>query len=259
MTTTNSVTTPSSAAATAAGTTGVQQIAGNFNEFLQLLTTQLQNQDPLSPLDTNQFTQQLVEFASVQQQIDMNTNMQTLISLQQTTAATQALQLVGSNVTLTGNTANLSNATSNPAAWTLNASAPGTAAITITNSSGQTAFTGTTTLNAGTQSYSWNGLGNNKVKWPDGSYTIAVTGTGASGQAITHEPSARHCERGEHEPDSADAHRQRRKLPDQFDSIGRHYQQRNYKQPQQPQYHDWQSQQLDQHSAPEAIGSCALR
>ena len=185
MTTTNSVTTPSSAAATAAGTTGTQQIAGNFNEFLQLLTTQLQNQDPLSPLDTNQFTQQLVEFASVQQQIDMNTNMQTLISLQQTTAATQALQLVGSNVTLTGNTANLSNATSNPAAWTLNASAPGTAAITITNSSGQTAFTGTTTLNAGTQSYSWNGLGNNKVKWPDGSYTIAVTGTGASGQAIT--------------------------------------------------------------------------
>jgi len=185
MTTTNSVTTPSSAAATAVGTTGVQQIAGNFNEFLQLLTTQLQNQDPLSPLDTNQFTQQLVEFASVQQQIDMNTNMQTLISLQQTTAATQALQLVGSNVTLTGNTANLSNATSNPAAWTLNASAPGTAAITITNSSGQTAFTGTTTLNAGTQSYSWNGLGNNKVKWPDGSYTIAVTGTGASGQAIT--------------------------------------------------------------------------
>ena len=185
MTTTNSVTTPSSAAATAAGTTGTQQIAGNFNEFLQLLTTQLQNQDPLSPLDTNQFTQQLVEFASVQQQVDMNTNMQTLISLQQTTAATQALQLVGSNVTLTGNTANLSNATSNPAAWTLNASAPGTAAITITNSSGQTAFTGTTTLNAGTQSYSWNGLGNNKVKWPDGSYTIAVTGTGASGQAIT--------------------------------------------------------------------------
>ncbi|HVU41641.1 MAG TPA: flagellar hook capping FlgD N-terminal domain-containing protein [Xanthobacteraceae bacterium] len=189
MTTTTPVTTPatnsSASTAQAAGAAGSQQIAGNFNEFLQLLTTQLQNQDPLSPLDTNQFTQQLVEFASVQQQVDMNTNMQTLISLQQTTAATQALQLVGSNVTLTGNTANLSNATSNPAAWTLNASAPGTAAITITNSSGQTAFTGTTTLNAGTQSYSWNGLGNNKVKWPDGSYTIAVTGTGASGQAIT--------------------------------------------------------------------------
>ena len=79
--------------AQAAGAAGSQQLAGNFNTFLQLLTTQLQNQDPLSPLDTNQFTQQLVEFASVEQQVNMNTNMQTLISLQQTTEATSALQL----------------------------------------------------------------------------------------------------------------------------------------------------------------------
>ena len=189
MTITNPVTTPATnspaSTAAAAGTAGAQQIAGNFNEFLQLLTTQLQNQNPLDPLDTNQFTQQLVEFASVQQQVDMNTNMQTLISLQQTTAATQALQLVGSTVTLNGNNANLSNATGSPASWNLNASAGGTAAITIANSSGQTAYTGTTTLNAGTNSYTWNGQGNNGVKWPDGAYTITVTGTGASGQAIT--------------------------------------------------------------------------
>jgi flagellar basal-body rod modification protein FlgD len=187
MTTTPATTSANSTASTsqAAGTAGAQQIAGNFNEFLQLLTTQLQNQDPLDPLDTNQFTQQLVEFASVQQQVDMNSNMQTLISLQQTTAATQALQLIGSNVTMNGNSANLSNATGSSATWNLNSSAGGTAAITITNSSGQAAFTGTTTLNAGTNSYSWNGQGNNGVTWPDGSYTIAVTGTGASGQAIT--------------------------------------------------------------------------
>ena len=186
MTTTNPVTTATtSSTAAAVGTAGAQQIAGNFNEFLQLLTTQLQNQNPLDPLDTNQFTQQLVEFASVQQQVDMNTNMQTLISLQQTTAATQALQLVGSTVTLNGNSANLSNATGSAASWSLNASAPGTAAITITNSSGQTVYTGTTTLNAGTQSFTWNGQGNNGVKWPDGSYTISVSGTGPSGQAIT--------------------------------------------------------------------------
>ena len=187
MTTTTAAAAANSAAssASAAGTAGAQQIAGNFNEFLQLLTTQLQNQDPLDPLDTNQFTQQLVEFASVQQQVDMNTNMQTLITLQQTTAATQALQLVGSTVTLNGTSANLSNATGSAASWNLNASAPGTAAITITNSAGQTAYTGTTTLNAGTQAFTWNGQGNNGVQWPDGSYTIAVTGTGASGQSIT--------------------------------------------------------------------------
>ena len=189
MTTTTPVTTSttnsSASTAQAVANAGGQQIAGNFNEFLQLLTTQLQNQDPLDPLDTNQFTQQLVEFASVQQQVDMNTNMQTLISLQQTTAATQALQLVGSNVTLTGNNANLSNATGNPATWTLNSSGPGTAAITISNSSGQAVYTGTTALNGGNQTFTWNGQGNNGVKWPDGTYTISVTGTGASGQALT--------------------------------------------------------------------------
>jgi flagellar basal-body rod modification protein FlgD len=74
---------------------------------LTLLTTQLQNQNPL---DTNQFTQQLVEFASVEQQINMNTNLQSLITMQQTTEATSALQLVGSTVTVGGNSATLSNA-----------------------------------------------------------------------------------------------------------------------------------------------------
>src|SRR5258707_10762220 len=92
-------------------------LAGNFQTFLTLLTTQLQNQNPLDPLDTNQFTQQFVEFASVEQQINMNTNLQTLISMQQTSEATSALQLVGSTVTVSGNSATLSNATSSPATW----------------------------------------------------------------------------------------------------------------------------------------------
>src|ERR1700680_868208 len=89
-----------SSAASAGSTTGAAGIAGNFNTFLSLLTTQLKNQNPLSPLDTNQFTQQLVEFASVEQQVNMNTNLQTLISMQQTSASLQALQLVGANVTI---------------------------------------------------------------------------------------------------------------------------------------------------------------
>ena len=106
-----------SSTAQAAGANASQQLAGNFNTFLQLLTTQLQNQNPLSPLDTNQFTQQLVEFASVEQQINMNTNLQSLITMQQTTEATSALQLVGSTITVGGNSATLSNATSTPAGW----------------------------------------------------------------------------------------------------------------------------------------------
>src|ERR1700750_1622334 len=86
-----------------------QQIAGNFNTFLQLLTTQLKNQNPLDPLDTNQFTQQLGQFSSVAQQIKMNTQLSTLISLQQTAQSTSALGFVGQPVTVDGNTAQLAN------------------------------------------------------------------------------------------------------------------------------------------------------
>jgi flagellar basal-body rod modification protein FlgD len=174
----------SNSSASAAGTVASQQIAGNFNTFLQLLTTQLQNQDPLSPMDTDQFTQQLVEFASVQQQLDTNTNLQTLISLQQTSEATSALQLVGATVTMSGTTATLSNATGSPATWSITSPSPATGNVTITSSAGTTVFTGSVALNAGTQSFTWSGQGNNGQTWPDGTYTIAVTATGANAQTV---------------------------------------------------------------------------
>jgi flagellar basal-body rod modification protein FlgD len=182
---TSSTGSSSSSAAAAAGSSASQQIAGNFDTFLQLLTTQLQNQDPLDPMDTDSFTQELVEFASVEQQVNMNTNMQTLISMQQTTEATSALQLVGSTVTIGGSSAALSNATNTPATWSLTTSTPATANVTITSAAGTTAYTGTVALNAGTQAYTWNGVGNNGQTWPDGTYTIAINATGANGQAVT--------------------------------------------------------------------------
>ncbi len=186
-TTTTTAATNNSAASTAAAvnSSASQQIAGNFDEFLQILTTQLQNQDPLDPMDTNSFTQELVEFASVEQQIDTNTNMQTLISLQQASTDLAGLQLVGATVTVSGTSAALSNATNSPATWTLNSPSAATANVTITNSSGQTVFTGTTSLNAGTQTYTWNGQGTNGVTWPDGNYTLAISATGANGQAVS--------------------------------------------------------------------------
>src|SRR5580704_2655101 len=88
-------TTTNPAAATAAATAADNtEIASNFTTFLQLLTTQLQNQDPLSPMDTNQFTQQLVEFAGVEQQMQSNDSLSTLVSLQQSAQSTQALSRV---------------------------------------------------------------------------------------------------------------------------------------------------------------------
>src|ERR1700683_989920 len=182
---TSSATTNSTTTAAAATASSSQQLAGNFDTFLQLLTTQLQNQDPLSPMDTTQFTEQLVSFAGVEQQIDMNTNLQTLISRQQSSESLQALQLVGANVTINSNTATLSNATSTPATWGFSSPSPATGAVTITSSTGQVAYTGSTSLSAGNQTYTWNGQGNNGVTWPDGNYTLSITATGANGQPVT--------------------------------------------------------------------------
>jgi len=184
-TTSSSSSSSTSSTAQAAGANASQQLARNFNTFLQLLTTQLQNQNPLDPLDTNQFTQQLVEFASVEQQINMNTNLQSLISMQQTSEATSALQLVGSTVTVGGNSATLSNATSTAATWSLTTSTPATATVTVTSAAGTTAYSGTMSLNAGTQTFTGNGQGNNGQTWPNGTYTLSIKATGANGQAVT--------------------------------------------------------------------------
>src|SRR5690242_18305864 len=74
------------------------EIASNFTTFLQLLTTQLKNQNPLDPLDTNQFTQQLVQFAQVEQQMKSNDLLSGLVALEQSAEATQALAYVGSKI-----------------------------------------------------------------------------------------------------------------------------------------------------------------
>src|SRR5579864_6844767 len=82
---------PSSTSSSSSGSlnsTAGSTLAGNFQTFLTLLTTQLQNQNPLDPLDTNQFTQQLVQFASVEQELKTNDQLTTLVSLQQTAQST---------------------------------------------------------------------------------------------------------------------------------------------------------------------------
>jgi len=159
-----------------------QQIAGNFQTFLQLLTTQLQNQNPLDPLDTNQFTQQLVEFAGVEQQLNTNQSLQTLVSLQQTAQSTQALQFVGKTAVVKGDTAALTNS---QATWDLNVPSASTLTATITNSVGQTVFTGTYPANAGNnQPFTWDGKGNDGTQWPDGQYKMTATAVDASGNSV---------------------------------------------------------------------------
>jgi flagellar basal-body rod modification protein FlgD len=172
-----STTTNASAVSSVANDT----LANNFTTFLQLLTTQLKNQNPLDPLDTNQFTQQLVQFAQVEQQMKSNSQLETLVSLQQATQATQALGYVGQTVAIDGQTSKL---TSSGAGWSFNSSKPATATINILNSAGATVFSGTYSLNSGIQNFVWDGRNNSGVKQPDGDYTLSISAKDASGQFV---------------------------------------------------------------------------
>src|SRR5216110_973743 len=177
---TSSVSSATSAAASQATTR--QTIAGNFDTFLQLLTTQLQNQNPLDPLDTNQFTQQLVQFSSVEQQLKTNDQLTTLVSLQQTAQSTQALTFVGKTAVVDGSTAALTNGS---ASWELGVPTNANVTISIANSTGQTVFTGNYAVNAGNnQSFTWNGKGNDGTQWPDGKYKLTATATDSAGNSV---------------------------------------------------------------------------
>src|SRR6267154_4542250 len=165
---TSAATTPSAAQAT--GTAAAPALAGNFNDFLKLLTTQLQHQDPTSPLDPNQFTQELVQFASVEQQINTNTSLSTMIALQQTQQAASALTFLGATVAVSGKTAELANGGAN---WSDSVTQPSTATVNISNAAGQVVYTTSQSVQPGAQTFSWNGVDSQGTTWPSGPYTIS--------------------------------------------------------------------------------------
>jgi flagellar basal-body rod modification protein FlgD len=174
---------PVDASSSLASTIGVdgKTIAGNFQSFLQLLTTQLKHQNPLEPLDTNQFTQQLVQFAQVEQQLKSNEQLTALVALQRTAQGTQALNFVGQTVAVDGATTPLVNGR---ASWMLNVPRASVANVTIRSSTGQTVFSSNFTMNAGKQPFVWDGRDASGLQWPAGNYTIAITAQDANGQPV---------------------------------------------------------------------------
>ena len=174
---TSSSSSSSSSSTSSTATTG---IADNFQTFLTLLTTQLQNQNPLDPLDTNQFTQQLVQFAGIEQQLRSNDQLKSLVEIEKSAQATQALVYVGNTVAVDGSKAQFDTS----ATWNFQAEKDTSATITITSSTGQTAFTGSYALTQGNSSFLWDGKGNDGVQWPAGTYTMTATGKDSSGNSV---------------------------------------------------------------------------
>ena len=173
-----SVSTSSTASSTGTTASALSSLASNFNNFLSLLTTQLQNQDPTSPMDTDTFTSELVQFTSVQEQVNTNASLNSLISLTQDGQITNSGSMVGKQVTATSDQIPLQSGTGTVQ---FTGTAGEQVAIAITNSAGTDVRDALVTATAGSNTWKWDGTDNSGDSVKDGSYNIAVLGQSNGG------------------------------------------------------------------------------
>lgn len=167
-------------AATGAGSGSAAQgqLTTNYQTFLNLLMTQLQNQDPTTPMDTNQFTTELVQFSSVEQQINTNTSLTQLIQLTQSGELVQSSAMVGHTLAVANTDMPVQNGTGK---IDFTATAPGQVTVAVSNSAGTLLGDSTVPVTKGPNTWSWNAVDANGNTQPDGAYKVVVTATDGAG------------------------------------------------------------------------------
>jgi flagellar basal-body rod modification protein FlgD len=158
-----------------------QTIAGNFDTFLQLLTTQLQNQNPLDPLDTNQFTQQLVQFSGVEQQLKTNDFLQAMMTASVAANNSQAVNYIGQMVTADGVKSEL---TADGATWHFATDKDAHVTVEVKDADGNVVFTKEGDVKQGESVFTWDGVGSDGRDRPDGTYSISIEGRDKDGKLI---------------------------------------------------------------------------
>lgn len=163
-------------------TTSKDKLSGDLDSFLTLLTAQLKNQDPLSPMDSTEFTNQLVQFSGVEQAINTNTNLESLIGLSQASIGATAVGYLGKEVQAESATMPLQDG-AGKYTYTLPSDAR-KCLIVIKDASGAVVKTENGQLTAGTYHMTWDGKDAYGKQLDDGAYTIEVQATDTSGETI---------------------------------------------------------------------------
>lgn len=160
-----------------------QGLAANFDNFLHLLTTQLQNQDPLAPMDANSFTSQLVQFASVEQAIQSNTKLSELAAAVQSGATTSAMSMLGREVTAA--TDQIALAADGDALIHYQLAEPaGDVRISVLDANGRVVRTTLGSMDAGDNLLRWDGTDAAGRRSAAGQYTVRIEATRADGTAV---------------------------------------------------------------------------
>ena len=160
------------------------RLSDNYDTFLVLLTAQLQNQDPLAPMDSTQFTQQLVQFSQVEQQIRTNEQLEGLAGQYQAASAGAALSYLGKDAIIEADETYLAGGEAN---WAYRL--PETASsmtIQVKDMQGRVVYeTNTAARGSGEHLFTWDGTKTNGETAADGVYQISITAKNAADTAIT--------------------------------------------------------------------------
>jgi flagellar basal-body rod modification protein FlgD len=184
-----SITSATNTAAAAATDGAASKLNADFDMFLKLLTTQMQNQDPLDPMDTAQYTQQLVQYSQVEQSIEQTKTLKSILSSLGTQNLTQASSLLGRQVETNAAASGLSAET--PAQWTWTAPREvASMTATITDASGKVVDTRAIDGGATAGSVAWDGTTSTGRKLGAGTYKIALEGLDATGNTLAVTPHA---------------------------------------------------------------------
>ena len=157
-------------------------LAKNFDMFLKLLTTQLQHQDPLEPMDSTEFTNQLVQFSGVEQAISTNSNLKELIAMSAAGQSSNLVNYLGKSVDVATNAATLRDGA---ATWTyeLTANAETTRLLVLDSSERVVRITEGKTV-AGAHEFVWDGVNDAGQPLPDGRYTLTVSARDTDAEQI---------------------------------------------------------------------------
>src|SRR5262245_15407760 len=166
---------------TAAG--GRIGLADNFDNFLKLLTTQLQSQDPLSPLDATQFTEQLVQFTGVEQAIKTNDVLGQLVALVRADQVTRAVDYLGAQVEANGQSVRLDGNQPATVHYRIDQPAAG-ATISIYNEAGRLVRIQAGEASPGVHTVAWDGRDQAGARLPDGLYRVEVAAKDPAGAAV---------------------------------------------------------------------------
>lgn len=157
------------------------QLSADMNTFLQLLTTQLKYQDPMDPMDTAEFTNQLVQYSSVEQAIQTNEKLDTMMSLSIANLGAQAVSYIGKTVQVLGDVMPLEGGVSK-ASYTLDKDVLSTT-IVVKDMSGNIVYTQNGEKTSGTHEFTWDGKDSNGNQLEDGAYQISVSTKVADGDS----------------------------------------------------------------------------